>query len=557
MKAAPTWFGPVKRPLFGWFHLPEVGTATGVAVLCGPLGREGANALWAMQAAADQLAERGVAALRFAYAGTGDSAGSLDDPGQVTEWVDSIGEAVAFARRSVVGPVVLIGMRMGALLAAEAVSRGTPVDGLVQWDPCGSGRAFFRVEQTLLAAGYGAAQIGDGSVAGPAFLFSAETVGDLTSLTLSPCDTAAVPRTLVLARTGDRSVAAARERFSPPAAEWVEIEGQRELLDVPPDMTTLPVAAIDDVARWTCGVLDAPPAVVDFVCQASADVAGSSGGPEISEHPAWLGPNSLFGMVAEPAGTGHPTSPTVLFLSAGALDHTGPGRMWVDLARRFAGSGIRSIRVDLDGIGETFGRPGQERNIPKPPEAIDDLCDLAVALGDPEATDLVFIGLSSGGYHAIEAGLRLHPRAVCAINPGLASWVPEEDRGEVDPRRRAYRPMPVALRSLAVSHARIARWTWRGILQVWVNRSPTASVAGVARRGIPVLLITSEDDSDQFETSPYWSAARHRLARRGLLDVEVVAGSDHSLYTSESQDKAYAILSNWVVSRYGSRPPST
>ncbi len=226
-----------------------------------------------------------------------------------------------------------------------------------------------------------------------------------------------------------------------------------------------------------------------------------------------------------------------MFLSAGALDHGGPGRLWVTLARRFASAGVRSVRVDFDGIGETFGRPGQPRNIPKPPEAIDDLCDLVATLGDVDAADLVLVGLSSGGYHAIEGGLRFHPSGVAAINPGLASWVPEIEEGRVDSRRRAYRPMPAALRKVAVKHGRSARWLWRATLQVWVNRSPNWPVAEVARRGIPMLIIVNEHDSVQFEPSLYWSLVRRRLRRRGLLTVDRVPGSDHSLYTPGGMER--------------------
>ncbi len=164
----------------------------------------------------------------------------------------------------------------------------------------------------------------------------------------------------------------------------------------------------------------------------------------------WLGPNSLFGWSPNPApgapnrvpGAGRSRAPTVVFLSAGALDHTGAGRMWVELARTLAGHGLRCVRIDIDGVGETFGRSELPRQEPKPPEAIDDMIDLAEALGDPEGRSLIFVGLSSGGYHAIEAGLRLHPLAVCAINPGITGWVPDLDLGATDPRRMAYRAMP-------------------------------------------------------------------------------------------------------------------
>ena len=442
MKGSPTWFGPPERPLFGWMHIPEDQRARGIVVLCGPLGRERANALPAMQALADRLTRAGVATLRFDYAGTGDSAGALDDPGRVSDWLASVDQALSLARRSSSGPLVVIGLRMGALLATEAIRRSTPVDGLILWDPCISGREFLRIERTLLATGYGAPQVGDGSVTGPAFTYAAETVAELSALELTPPGDGAAGRTLVLARGDGRAMSAASKAFSSPNVDWTEVDGQADLLDVPPQMLTVPATTIKTIAEWTSRIVDVPAGELQFRPVERAVVARGPDGRAINEQARWLGPNALFGVVTEPDEPTVPGPATVILLSAGALDHTGPGRMWVELARQFAVDGIRTVRIDLDGIGETYGRADYARQVPKPPEAIDDLADIAASLGDPDARTLVFVGLSSGGYHAVEAGLRLHPKAVCAINPALSSWVPEVDQGSADPRRRAYKPMP-------------------------------------------------------------------------------------------------------------------
>ena len=177
------------------------------------------------------------------------------------------------------------------------------------------------------------------------------------------------------------------------------------------------------------------------------------------------------------------------------------------------------------------------------------------------------MGLSSGGYHAIEAGLRLHPLGVCAINPGLTGWVPDVDQGVIDRRRQAYRPMPGFLRDLSVKHSRLALRAWRALCQVWVKGSPIHPVAAVSRRGIPVLVIASEVDAQEFEPSLYWSVVRRRLRRRGLLVIEVIPGDDHSLYTIDGQARGYPLLTRWVVDRFapdtlghrrltgGERPP--
>ncbi len=279
-------------------------------------------------------------------------------------------------------------------------------------------------------------------------------------------------------------------------------------------------------------------------------------GSPVHERVQWLGPNRLFAMCSEPVHTDMTASgPTLVFLSAGALDHTGPGRRWVELTRGFAAGGLRTLRVDLDGLGETEGRPDLPRNVPKPATAIDDVCDLCAALGDPDARDIVLVGLSSGGYHAIEAALRLHPRAICVMNPGISAPVAELDSDEpIDPRRRAYRPRPAVLRRLAVKHRRAARFLTRAQLQVVVWHSPHRAVTEVGRRGIPFLLILTEEDSGQFEPSPYWWLVRRRLEKRGLLDERVVPGSDHSLYTVRGQDSTYPILISWITERYGRSP---
>ncbi len=552
MKALPTWFGPPGRPLFGCVHRPDGGMARGTVVMCGPLGREMANAQPAMQALAEQLAGTGVAALRFAYAGTGDSSGDLDGPDRVSDWLASVDEAVSFARSCSEGPVVLLGMRMGALLAIEAVTRGTTVDHLIAWDPWATGREFLRVERTLLATGYGAPQADDGSVTGPAFTYSAETVGELSALKLATADFSKVRRALVALRSEGRGLKSAHDG-SPADVDWIEVDGQPDLLDVPPQMITLPTTTIKTIADWASHVLDGPgtPFAVEPVD--SADVALTPDGRAITERAVRLGPNSLFGIVTEPATGSGASTPTVVFFSAGALDHTGAGRMWVELARRFAGHGLRSVRFDIDGVGETFGRPDLPRQEPKPPEAIDDLCDLAAALGDPQARDLIFVGLSSGGYHAIEGGLRLHPLAVCAINPGITGWVPDIEVGAIDSRRLAYRAMPPSLRDLSVKHSRVALWTWQALCQVRVAWSPIHPVAEVSRRGIPVLVVVSEVDAHEFEPSLYWSVVRRRLRRRRTLDIEVVPGNDHSLYTVEGRAEAYPLLTRWILSRFGDR----
>ncbi len=550
LEATPTWFGRPERPQFGWLHLPKSGTARAIVVICPPLGREVANALPAFQIVGSRLAEADIAVFRFSYSCTGDSAGSWDDPGHVAEWREDIGRAIAFAGTVTPAPPVVVGMRMGALLAADALEPSAKVAGLVLWDPCASGRDFLRREAALLSTTFGAGQIGDGSVQGPAFTYSPETVGDFEALTLGPVTGGSDVPTLVVARTNSPSIRRRQSAFEGTAAEWVEVDGQPGLIENYPDTLELPEAALDTVCTWIDSRAgdEQYPVTAHTVC--AARVLKTEDGRAVSERAVRLGPSELFAMRTEPEGSDGAALTTVVLLSAGALDHTGPGRKWVDLARQFALEGIRSVRIDLEGIGESMGRPGLARNVPKPDFGVDNVKELATALGDPDGAGLVFFGLSSGGYHALEAGLHLHPLGVCSINPGLSLGFPELEHGRLDRRRKAARPMPSALRRVAVKHARVARILWTAYVQVRVSRAPQSATVGIARRGTRVLFLVT-DEGTGFVPSLYWNRVRHRMERRGLYQETVLQCADHSLYTPEAMAMAYPVLTEWVTSHFG------
>ena len=63
----------------------------------------------------------------------------------------------------------------------------------------------------------------------------------------------------------------------------------------------------------------------------------------------------LFGILTLPdeRSSGSADSPVFVFLSAGLLHRIGPRRMYVRLARELAQLGIRSLRVDLSGKGDS------------------------------------------------------------------------------------------------------------------------------------------------------------------------------------------------------------
>ncbi len=146
------FFGAEQRPLAGVLNTPDDGTARGGVLLCPPLAREHVTTYPTFRALALGLADAGFAVLRFDYDGTGDSAGRTDDHDRVAAWTRSTRDAAALLRATVSGPLAMVGMRMGGLLAAAASADVGP-DAIVLWDTCDSGRTFVRQQTMLQAAG--------------------------------------------------------------------------------------------------------------------------------------------------------------------------------------------------------------------------------------------------------------------------------------------------------------------------------------------------------------------------------------------------------------------
>ena len=95
-----------------------------------------------------------------------------------------------------------------------------------------------------------------------------------------------------------------------------------------------------------------------FLLGEQTAILRSPDGEEIVEEVTCLGRNRLFGILARP--TARPSGPTVVMLNSGKLDHLGPGRLWVHLARSWARVGVAVLRVDLSGLGDSPVQEGRE-----------------------------------------------------------------------------------------------------------------------------------------------------------------------------------------------------
>jgi alpha/beta superfamily hydrolase len=139
----PVRFSSGHAELHGMFHGPATGARSAV-VLCTPDGEERAWSHRTYVQFGRMLAERGHAVLRFEYMGHGDSTGTYEDATVETRVADTAAAAELLRRRTGHAAPVLIGARLGAVIALEASSHDPRLETLVLWEPILDVEAYLR-----------------------------------------------------------------------------------------------------------------------------------------------------------------------------------------------------------------------------------------------------------------------------------------------------------------------------------------------------------------------------------------------------------------------------
>jgi pimeloyl-ACP methyl ester carboxylesterase len=141
----PFYFGSESRRLFGVYEAAVARPRSSAALICYPWGSEYIHAHRAMRRLSTALAGTGRHTLRFDYFGTGDSGGETSE-GDLAGWREDVDTAFdEILDMSQASRVTIIGLRMGATLAAEiAANRGRAVENLVLWDPVVAGSDYIK-----------------------------------------------------------------------------------------------------------------------------------------------------------------------------------------------------------------------------------------------------------------------------------------------------------------------------------------------------------------------------------------------------------------------------
>jgi hypothetical protein len=262
----------------------------------------------------------------------------------------------------------------------------------------------------------------------------------------------------------------------------------------------------------------------------------------------------LFGVLTSPAT---PLGPRrgLLLLNAGAVHHVGSNRLYVTLARRWAGLGHAVLRLDMSGIGDSPPRPGEPENVVYGDSAGKDIAAaLAFLRRQPGVVEVHALGLCSGGYNAFKAAVAGLPLdGVLLINPLTFFYKPGMSLDPLAEHQVTYETerYKERLRSLDgwikvargdVNLGALVPVVTRRIGHVLRDRArDVARRAGirigddlaleleaVAHRKVALRFLFSGGDPGLALLRAQGGATVERLRRRGQLAIDVIEGPDHT-----------------------------
>jgi len=541
------WFGPPEGRIFGWLMWPDAETARGGVILAQPLGREARATRRAMRSLGTELAKRGFVALRLDYPGTGDSSGSLDELDVQLEWVDAIGEAAEYLHSFGLADVSAVGMRLGAVIAGSANAKGLTLSSLVLWDPCETGRKFLRevgALESLRRSDFEAPD--DGSVVTSEWVFAPTSVEQIRGLNLlEVASEIHADRLLIITRDDRAFPEGLRRRLEGRSAEWEVTSEQGAMLDVEPLGAVLATTAIIRIASWIeANDAQAAPFKLDEA-DASAIVCGRRDDPRVQETFVRLGRRRLFGIVTEPVGESR--GPVVVLFNAANEEHIGPSRLWVELSRGWSAKGMRCLRFDLTGVGDS-------PNFPRPParlwfeqEWLEDVEDVVREMQPQDPTNEILVGLCSGAYLAVEGAVAIGAQAACLLNPPVGTDLLHAAATLRQSRFRWHRLMAHLLRVLHLQNRWVGAGSWQ-VLRMFVPRRYSKDlIASAAKGGTTLFVLSSDDDLSPYPHVPVLrSIDRHRVVAPRNYQVEFIPGLDHSMHARKGRVLAAASLDEFV-----------
>ena len=566
---------PVMRPVYingclGWLHQAPGPTRNLGVVLCPALGREARWAYRAMRYLADRLAARGLVSLRLEYPGTGESAEPSDWEQPIAAWRNSVHDAADWLRaQSGVDHLALVGLRFGALLAAEAAAGRSDVTAVALLAPVLSGRSCVRELRLAAVGGAGDAQAENGieldGISLPEASLAEIGRSDLLTATRAPAASI-----LLLGEDQTTARYASRLRDLGVQADQRPFSGYDQLMRVATS-NQIPHAALAGVAEWIGRLAMPQPLTTSTAARAML------GDPVLEragwcERPIQFGrERTLVGVLCVPSGTAAATQ-AMLIVNTGGDPRAGIGRFAVRLARHSACTGVATLRFDLAGLGDSRMVGDADPHLYET-DRLQDIADAIDVLEAQGYREIGGIGLCTGAYHLLHAvPKRARLQALVLINLVTFQWR-TGDRLEVAQRalghsngyyRSLARHPKTWLRALRggvdLRHVirtlicrtssqllrRAAGWLGRAGVQTKLDL-PRRQLQALGRDGTSLLMIYGADDPGMAQLEANFGRNGRMLATVPGVRVAIESGIDHTLSRCDMQDRVAAIIARFLT----------
>ncbi|MEN0137139.1 MAG: alpha/beta hydrolase [Rhodococcus sp. (in: high G+C Gram-positive bacteria)] len=543
-----TWFGPDDAPLFGVVDLPADGRCRGAVVLCPPIGKEQVDSYRAMVYLAQQLRARGLLVLRFDYRGTGDSPGAQDDSDAVAGWLDSIRTAVEYVRNCGVTDIGLVGLRVGALLAAQVAATCAPLRAVTLWDPVIRGRGYLRKQTALHQMVVGAEDADDPRVTLIGAVLAPAAASALSAMNLRAATPPPGANVLMALRESEVDSVGTRETVEAWNAETFTVHDYESFLEPADFAVRLPFGDTDRIAEWMSASFGDHRDGAALELRATAVVDRTVDGRQVVETLEFAGASELFtirtSVAAARGATPGAPEPTVIFHGTANEHRVGPVRLWAEAARELAAHGIVSVRFDRRGTGDTGLVQHGECTTIYTDESRDDAVDI-ISVSGAQPDKVVLAGMCSGAWNSSYAALRRPVRAVVLVN--MADWTITRKafvkQSTMDTDRNRWKGAALALlhRHVATAKKYLRLWVpYRGWL--WLGRAgllqvPEVMLAPLHERGVHTTVLLSPVDYAAFAGN-HGERSLRRLRRAGWNGRLVTYPcGDHSLYSTALRDR--------------------
>jgi predicted alpha/beta hydrolase len=549
-------------------------------VICAPLGHEYTHSYRSLLHLAERLSEAGMPVLRFDYHGCGSSSGDVLDTDLIGAWREDVLAAVTLMARFTGGPTSVVGLRLGATLAALATSRFY-MEHFVAWAPVVAGRQYLREQKALSRLEAASSASGSGGFNAGGFFLTKEVESGIRSLDVADIGCRMSGEALVVEPVDLVHARGLAERFRRDGipTEVVAATDYTAMMQKP-HLSVVPRETVDLIVEWLAARVRPRGTAVRRLPRETSVVSVPTGSSVVEELVQVPGSAPLFGVLTTPLGPASDTSPLLLLTNAGSAHNVGPNRLYVEMSRRLAAQGFASLRLDLSNLGDSSRGLSDDQNHPYPTTAVADMARAIEWLRRERGVERVVLGgLCSGAYHAFRCGVELSDGAIVGmllINPLTFRWskdgvgmvsedaTPHARLADAKKWRKLihghYEPLSLVRFAARALYARSAALTSRVLDRMGVlpPRPLDREILRCVSMGRRLDFVYSTHDPGYGLLRASTGATVARLERVGALSISRVEGADHSFSRRASREDLLSLaerhMSRYVVGASAADP---